>query len=40
MLLQLGVPTAAQFAAILISVLFIGAQINSFGQFVKELRFS
>ena len=31
MLLQLGVPTAAQFAAILISVLFIGAQINSFG---------
>lgn len=31
MLLQLGIPTAAQFAAILISVLFIGAQINSFG---------
>ena len=31
MLLQLGVPNAAQFAAILISVLFIGAQINSFG---------
>lgn len=31
MLLQLGVPTAAQFAAILVSVLFIGAQINSFG---------
>ncbi len=31
MLLQLGIPTAAQFGAILISVLFIGAQINSFG---------
>lgn len=31
MLLQLGIPSAVQFGAILISVLFIGAQINSFG---------
>lgn len=30
-LLQLGIPQAAQFGAILISVLFISAQINNFG---------